>query len=70
MTTNDNITAAQIEQLRTEAAEAGDREQVRLCDLALTQWRGRGYVGADVEGAVLKCLRAINCAESMAAEGR
>ena len=34
-TTTDTITDTQISTLRTEAAAAGDTEQVRLCELAL-----------------------------------
>lgn len=73
MTTNDSITAAQIEQLRTEAAEAGDLEQVRLCDLArrsLARCAGLGATpdSIDERRALARCVRAINYAESMAGQ--
>lgn len=70
MTTNDSITQAQLEQLRTEAAAAGDMEQVRLCDLA-AQTFGRMPARADAdraENALARCVQAINYAESMAGQ--
>lgn len=67
MTTIDNVTQAQIEQLRTEAAEAGDMAQVALCTAALKYLRESD--GAPRSNRDLaKCVRAIQSAEAMAAE--
>ncbi len=38
MTTIETVTKRQIERLRTEAAQAGDSEQQRICDVALGRW--------------------------------
>lgn len=52
-TTIDTVTTSQIEALRAEAAEAGDEEQVRICDAALA---GDG-------AAVIECVAVIHAAE-------
>ena len=53
MTTIDTITEAQIVTLRNEAAEAGDFEQVQVCNLALADlerpWEGTAYLEECVE---------------------
>lgn len=64
MTTTDNVTKAQIEQLRTEAGAAGDTEQVRLCDVALRSWAEREWVD-ETQIALGKCVQAIQAAEAM-----
>lgn len=65
MTTTDNVTREQIEQLMQEAGEAGDLEQVRLCEMALTTFAVRlpfFYPAAGVK-ALERCVRAIQAAE-------
>lgn len=57
--TGDNITQDQIEQLRTEAAAAGDTEMVRICDAAYGRASGSPT-------ARQKCADAINAARAMA----
>jgi hypothetical protein len=66
-TTTDSVTIQQIEQLRREAAEAGDTEQVSLCDLALSTWSTRAFVGGPTQrdAALRACVRAINAREDM-----
>ena len=78
--TADTITDKQIRALRTEAAQAGDEAQVKLCDLALTydanyeEWlherqpHKRPAAWEDVERAHRakhKCAQAINTARAM-----
>ncbi|HEU4525356.1 MAG TPA: hypothetical protein VFR62_10045 [Gemmatimonadales bacterium] len=66
MTTIETVTVEQIRQLRTEAASAGDQEQVRLCDLAAGTFapRLRAYPAGGAR-ALAACVRAINAAEAM-----
>lgn len=69
-TTTDNVTKAQIEQLRDEAASAGDSEQVRLCEVALRVWsplapRDSSAASWEISSALRKCVRAIQAAEAM-----
>lgn len=54
MTTLTSITTQQIQQLRTEAASAGDLAQVRICDRAL-----RGSMRA-----TRICVQVISAAEA------
>lgn len=58
MTTIDTLTDDQIRTLSTEAAVAGDMEQVQICDRALD----------GDEAARRECVRVIRSAEAMAAE--
>ena len=60
--TADNITRAQIEALRAEAAEAGDLRQVEWCDAALLPLCGLGARRT----ARQVCADAINDASAMA----
>lgn len=64
--TIENVTAQQIEQLRTDAGEAGDSEQVALCNRALTYdpRRGREVLTFDAE-AIRACVSATNASEAM-----
>lgn len=55
-TTIETITDEQIEALKSEARDAGDFEQVTLCDKALA-----GNAAARAE-----CVRVIRAAEAMA----
>lgn len=64
MTTIENVAPEQIKTLRTEAAEAGDAEQVKLCDLSLVAF-SLDPTGVSVE-ALHKCIRVIQSAEAMA----
>lgn len=57
MTSPENITDSQIADLRTEAGQAGDIAQVRICAAALD----------GDEAARAECARVIAWAESMAA---
>lgn len=56
MTTTTTITDSQIRNLRTEAATAGDAEQVAICDRALD----------GDEAAIRECERVIRAAQAMA----
>lgn len=51
-----SITTTQIEALRNNAAEAGDLDQVAVCDRAL----------AGDDAAIAECVRVITDAEAMA----
>lgn len=55
MTTAETITTEQIEQLRSEAAEAGDDRQVEVCRQAV---HGHAW-------ALAECVAAIRDAEAM-----
>lgn len=61
--TADNVTDAQIESLRREAANYGDADQADLCDLALTETTD--YNRFEVRSARIKCARAIDNARAM-----
>lgn len=56
MTTFATVTNRQISTLRNEAATAGDIDQVRMCDRALS----------GSQRAIRGCVRAIQSAEAMA----
>jgi hypothetical protein len=64
-TTFETITREQIASLRTEAATAGDTEQVALCDCAAVMLSspGRGHRN---HPSVLACVAAIRDAEAQA----
>ena len=67
-TTAENITRIQIARLGDSAGEAGDMEQVEICEIASNladptpEWPTRG-------DAIAECARVINAAEAMADEG-
>jgi len=67
MTTIDNVTKAQIEQLLDDAKMAGDLYMVQYCDLALATF-GRTPARFDrerAENALARCVQAIQAAEAM-----
>lgn len=64
MLTADTITRKQIEELRTEAAAAGDFAQVEICDRALDH----ASRGVDPSPPVEACVDAINAARAMESE--
>ena len=57
--TAESITDEQIGALRQEAAEAGDMEQVDVCDMAL-QSRRNGTADAGDLSYLRECARVIN----------
>jgi hypothetical protein len=67
MTTIENVTKVQIEQLLDDAKTAGDLFLVQFCELALVTFGPRparlDYERA--ENALSRCVRAIQAAESM-----
>lgn len=63
MTTIDTITSDQIEQLRNEAAEAGDLARVALCDEALDEIRQNTAGGFAGTANLRECVSVIRDAE-------
>lgn len=60
---DEGVAHEQVERLMAEAGEAGDAEQVRLCERALTWFTSRPISRS---GECLRaCVRAIRAAEAM-----
>lgn len=64
-TTIETISTQQVRDLRAEAAEAGDTEQVEICTRALRALSRPGY-GHHEDPDVLDCVAAIRSAEAQA----
>lgn len=59
-----SVTDDQILELRAEAAQAGDDDQVRLCEIALEDPRHEPLTDGQIEAARAECARVIADAQA------